>query len=29
MSLGVKPRSRIMFRWSKVRDWLDGQNNSA
>jgi len=25
----IKPRSRIMFRWSKVRDWLDGQNNSA
>ena len=25
----IKPRSRIMFRWSKVRDWLDRQNNSV
>ena len=21
----IKPRSRIMFRWSKVREWLDQQ----
>src|SRR5438093_3411740 len=25
----ITPRSRIMFRWSKVRDWLDRQNNSV
>src|SRR2546422_944346 len=25
----VKPRSRIMFRWSKVRNWLDQQKNSG
>ena len=25
----IKPRSRIMFRWSKVLDWLDRQNNSV
>ena len=23
----VKPRSRVMFRWSKVRDWLEQQAN--
>jgi hypothetical protein len=25
----VKPRSRIMFRWSRIRDWLEPQARST